>query len=62
MEDKSKCEEYYKVSTFFHKEYVKCNEINHELKSVNISKECNELYESHKKYQDKYVKEIEKRS
>lgn len=62
MEDKSKCEEYYKVSTFFHKEYVKCNEINHELKGVNISKECNELYESHKKYQDKYVKEIEKRS
>jgi len=66
MESKTKYEEYYKLSTFFHKEYVKCNEMNHEMnhemKIADISKECNELYENHKKFQEKYVKEIERRS
>lgn len=62
MESKTKYEECYRLSTFFHKEYVKCNEINHELKNIDIRKECNQLYENHKIFEEKYMKEIEKRS
>jgi hypothetical protein len=60
MENKSECDDYFKASNFFHKEYVKCIETNNNLKSINIFNDCNELYEMHKKYEEKYTKEIEK--
>jgi len=62
MEKKDMCQEYYNISSFFHKEYVKCNEFNNNLQNTNIVKQCNELYDLHKKYDEKYMKEIEKRS